>query len=123
MNKNIGIISDNPLFMNLSTALLNKYKKNTEIHIMNSYSKIEDYVNANDYNLFLIDGGITSISSMEAIQLLRLKKLNKSPIWFFPDILSESYIRRTYTIGVNRIIKKPFDPYKLSEEIINELNK
>jgi len=122
MIKNVGIITDSALFLNLNAELLRKNGYNSQVHVMQTFSQIEECLNNNTIDLFLIDGALTNMSSMEVIHLLRLQKLTKSPVWLFPEVLTDSYFRRVYSIGVNRIIKKPFDPYELYEEVINVLN-
>lgn len=123
MKSTLGIISDDILFWNLITPLLNRNAPEIEIHICSTYQEINSKIEELSCDLIIIDGGLSRISSIELIQFIRMSKHAIAPIWFFPEILSDGYIRKVMEIGANRIIHKPFDPYVVTKEIESLLSK
>lgn len=119
----LAIISDDILFWNLFIPLLVLNSPAMEIQICTTYAEINKKFQESKYNLILIDGGISSFSSIEVIQYIRMRKLVIAPIWFFPEIQSDSYFYKAKEMGVTRLIIKPFDPYLIVNEIKNLFNK
>ena len=122
MKNYIAIISDNILFSSLIGTLIKRDLPDTETIQITTFKQLNNEFDQNSFKLILIDGGMSYISSIEAVQYLRITKLVKSPIWFFPEIVADHYIQKANRIGVSRIIKKPFDPYNLFEEIKKSLS-
>jgi DNA-binding response OmpR family regulator len=117
MKKFIAITTDNSLFLSLLTTLIKKNLPAVEITQISHFNQIDEALQNKNFSLILIDGGMYHVSSIEIVQYLRMNKLVKSPIWFFPDIVADSHIKKANGIGVSKIISKPFDPYLVYEEI------
>jgi len=123
MKSTLIILSDDLIFWNLFTSLLSRNSLGIQIHVCSTYQEIDKYVEEATCNLILLDGGLSRLSSIEIIQYIRKSKTIISPIWFFPEILSDEYIHKAMEIGANRIIHKPFDPYQVTKEIETILSK
>jgi Response regulators consisting of a CheY-like receiver domain and a winged-helix DNA-binding domain len=113
----IAIITDNILFSSLITTLIKRNLPDVETTQISQFNQVDDALYNHNFSLILIDGGMTHVSSIEMVQYLRMNKLVKSPIWFFPEIVADAYIRKANGIGVSKIISKPFDPYQVHDEI------
>ena len=127
MKYSISIITDDIVFSNLLVTLLKRELPDLHIQLCNSYHEINEHFGESKCDFILIDGGISSISSIEIIQYLRTTKLVVSPIWFFPEIVTPEYIHKSIQMGASRIINKPFDPYLIINDIVysfknNQLN-
>ncbi|MFA5045638.1 MAG: response regulator [Paludibacter sp.] len=122
MKTHISIVSDEYLFWNLMIPLLNSKIQDLQIDICKSLPEINEKLDSEFCNLVLVDGGMSRMSSIEVIQYIRLKKEVLSPIWFFPEIQTNAYIYKAYEMGATRIISKPFDPYKVADEIVTFIN-
>ncbi|NDP21816.1 MAG: hypothetical protein GZ091_12165 [Paludibacter sp.] len=114
MKPNVAIISNDitfPMYFKNDNyeILVITHFSNEEIHakIISTRSK-----------LIILDGTFSEMSSLEIIHDLRLNEKIELPIWFFPEITSNDYITKSYTLGVNKIYYKPFDPVIISNEII-----
>ena len=118
MKTHISIVSDEYLFWNLMIPLLSTKIQNAQIDVYKSILDIDEKLDSELCNLVLVDGGMLRMSSIEVIQYIRLKKKILSPIWFFPEIQTKAYIYKAYEMGATRIISKPFDPYKVADEIV-----
>jgi DNA-binding response OmpR family regulator len=90
---------------------------NVNITICKSIREINEKVDSTTCKLILLDGGTTSISSIELIQYIRTTKLIVAPVWFFTEIVTPSYILKAKQLGVSLIVNKPFDPHKITDEI------
>lgn len=115
----IFIITDNIIFWNLLKPLITRKMPRANVQVCQTYEEINSKIDSRNCDLILLDGGITSFSSIEAIQYLRMKRQILAPIWFFPEIQTDQYIHESKVMGVNQIIHKPFDPYVISTEISN----
>jgi len=122
METNITIVSDDLLFWNLIVPLLNNKIHNIQIDVCKSIQDINEKLDSGFCNLVLVDGGMSRMSSIEVIQLIRTKKNILTPIWFFPEIQLKAYIYKAYEMGATRIVNKPFDPYILTDEIAKLLD-
>ena len=122
MKYSITIITDDTVFSNLLVTLLKRELPELRIQICNSYHEIDEHFGETKDNFILIDGGISSISSIETIQYLRTTKLVIAPIWFFPEIVTTEYIHKSIQMGASKIINKPFDPYLIVNEIVSLIN-
>lgn len=123
MKINIAIISDDILFWNLFIPLLNRNIPGVQTLVCGTYREIDKKTEKTNCDLVIVDGGLSNLSSIELIQYIRMKKRILAPIWFFPEILADTYILKSKEMGVNRIITKPFDPYLIVDEITTLLNK
>ena len=119
MKAKIAIVTDVSLFSNIFIPLLRKENANIIIDICSSIDEIDEKFRRMSHDLILMDGGMTQLSSFEAIQHIRLSKQSNVPIWFFPEILTDQYLMKCKTMGVCRIIPKPFNPLKVCQEIFS----
>jgi DNA-binding response OmpR family regulator len=117
MNYSISIITDDIVFSNLLIPLLKRELPDVKIQICNSYQEINNHFSYSSCDFILIDGGISSISSIEIIQYLRTVKRIIAPIWFFPEITTNEYIYKSIQMGASKIINKPFNPFLIIDEI------
>ena len=117
MKQKIAIITNDVLFWNLLKPLLIDKIPDIKIYICSNYNEINLIFERFKFDLVLVDGGIEGISSIEMIQYLRSSKRVIAPVWFFPEIITELYIHRSRLMGASRIINKPFDPFKITDEI------
>ncbi|MDD3321652.1 MAG: response regulator [Paludibacter sp.] len=118
MKTNIVIITDVSLFCNIFIPLLTSKNKSIHIDICRSISEIDKKIDFSTCDLILVDGGITQTTSFEVIEFISTAKNSKTPIWFFPEIQTEKYLLKSLDLGVSRIIRKPFDPLKIVNEIL-----
>jgi len=123
MRKNIAIISDDILFWNLFIPLLNRNIPGVQILVCGTYREIDKKIEKTACDLIIVDGGLSNLSSIELIQYIRMTKQILAPIWFFPEILADTYTLKAKEMGVNRFITKPFDPYIVIDEITAKLLK
>ena len=123
MKSSIAIISDDVLFWNLFIPLLNRKKPDLKISVCGKYEEINTKVEEGSCDLIIVDGGISSLSSIEVIQFIRTTKQILAPVWFFPEIKTDAYIHKSLSMGVTKIINKPFDPYVVVDDIISLLSK
>jgi len=121
MKKYLTIVTDDLLFWNLLVPLLSHSIQDVQIDVCKSFQEINDKMDPKLCDLVLVDGGMSKLSSIEVIQYIRLKKDILSPIWFFPEIQLKDYIYKAYEMGATRIINKPFDPYRVTDEIVSLL--
>jgi len=122
MKSTLAIISDDILYSNLFIPLLKKELPDLHIYICRSFQEIKDKIDHVSCDLILIDGGLTTSSSLEIIHFIRNKKLVVAPIWFFPEIITTEYIHKSKEMGATKIINKPFDPYVITNEIASLIN-
>lgn len=122
VKKTIVIISSNRLFPLLFETLLFRKIDNLELIICNSIEDIDQKVNSLTVNLTLMDSILNSTPSFEVMRYLRMEKRLTSPIFFFPEIRTDFYAYKSYVMGASLLINKPFDPYKVTEEIADSLN-
>jgi DNA-binding response OmpR family regulator len=118
MNPKISIITNDILFWNLIKPLLIAKNKDAEILVCTNYQEIDSIFEKYKFDLIILDGGMTGISSIELLRYLRSSKQVIAPIWFFPEILTEAYLYRSKLMGASKIINKPFDPYIITDEIL-----
>ena len=123
MKSAIVIISDDVLFWNLFIPLLNRKNPDLKILVCRTFEEINSKVEIGNSDLIIVDGGISSFSSIEVIQFIRTSKRILVPVWFFPEIKTDTYIHKSLSMGVTKIINKPFDPYVVVDEIISLLSK
>ncbi len=81
-----------------------------------NYLRIDEIMDGSLIRLVFIDGNISTLSSIEVTRYLRIYKKIFAPIWFFAEIVTESYIYKVNEMGATRIIYKPFDPYEIFKE-------
>lgn len=117
MKNSIAIITDDILFSKLLESLIKKKVNNSSIITCQSLQEIDTMIVSTSCKLILLDSHLEGISSIEIIHYLRQKKHVLSPIWFFAEIQTDEYIYKSYDLGANRTIKKPFDPLVLILEI------
>lgn len=118
MKTYITIVSDEHLFWNLMIPLLSNKIHDVQIDVCRTVKEINEKLDTGYCNLVLVDGGMSGMSSIEVIQLIRLKKNILTPIWFFPEIQIKAYIYKAHEMGATRIINKPFDPMWVTDEIV-----
>ncbi|MDD3322011.1 MAG: response regulator [Paludibacter sp.] len=123
MKPTIAIITDDILFSNLFLPLLERKFSELEIHVCSSFQEIDACFEHFEYDLIIVDGGISNMSCIEVIQYIRMTKKAIAPVWFFPEIITNSYIYKSLTLGATKIINKPFDPYLVADEISELLTK
>lgn len=100
------------------------FKNNSyEISVLNRFShqEIQETIINTKCKLIILDGTFSNMPSMEVIHDLRIIEKLELPIWFFPEITANDYITKSYSLGVNRVIHKPFDPINISNEIITQI--
>lgn len=122
MERIILIITDDIVFSHLLSSLLYIRLDNAAIKTCDTYQDIDNQVDNSVISLVIIDGKISTLSSIEVIRYLRMKKGLIMPVWFFPKIVNESYIYKVKEMGANRIIYRPFDPYVIVTEIESVLS-
>lgn len=122
MERIILIITDDIVFSHLLSSLLYIRLDNAAIKTCDTYQDIDNQVDNSVISLVIIDGKISTLSSIEVIRYLRMKKGLIMPVWFFPEIVNESYIYKVKEMGANRIIYRPFDPYVIVTEIESVLS-
>lgn len=118
MNQAILIISDDIIFSHLFTTYLEKERMDISVIKCDTYLCIDEIKDKSLIRLVFIDGNISTLSSIEVTRYLRINKKIFAPIWFFAEIVTESYIYKVKEMGATRIIYKPFDPF----EILNEFD-
>jgi DNA-binding NarL/FixJ family response regulator len=119
MKSQIAIISDDVLFSNLFIPLLEFKNEMLEIVVCGNLQEVDDLIDKDRCRLIIVDGGMIQMSSIEMMQYIRSESQLFSPIWFFTEIITESYLYKAQSIGANSIYHKPFDPYLVVDEIIN----
>ncbi|MGC9151155.1 MAG: response regulator [Microbacter sp.] len=117
MKQQIGIISDDIVFSFMFSTLLNLRIEHVMVSTCATYQEIDRTFDVSAVNLILIDGKITTLSSIEVVRYFRITKRVVVPIWFFPEITNESYLFKIKEMGVNQMIYKPFDPYLIVRNI------
>jgi DNA-binding response OmpR family regulator len=117
MQNVIVIITDDIVFSHLLSALLYICLDNVAVKTCATYQDIDSQIVATSIDLILIDGKISTLSSIEVIRYLRMGKELIMPIWFFPEIVNEAYIYKVKEMGANRMVYRPFDPYVIVSEI------
>lgn len=122
MKKTVVIISSDTLFPQLFETLLFRKVKDLEIIICRSVQEINQKLEQSVVDLTLMDSILNNTPSFEIMRYVRMEKRVASPIFFFPEINTERYIYKSYAMGANRIINKPFDPYKITDDIAEFLN-
>lgn len=122
MKSIIAIISDDLLFYNLITPLLIRRLAGIRILFCSTLQEINQKLENTTLDLILLDGGLTELSSIELIQHLRISNHITAQIWFFPEIFTNDYIYKAMEVGVNIIIRKPFDPYEVADKILSFLS-
>lgn len=123
MKPTIAIISDDILFCNLFIPLLERKFTHPRVFVCSNFHEIDDCFDNATIDLIIVDGGISNLSCIEVIQYVRMTKKAISPVWFFPEIITNSYIYKSLTLGATKIINKPFDPYLVIDEISELLTK
>ncbi len=116
MNQTILIISDDIIFSQLFTTYIEKERMDISIIKCDNYLRIDEIMDGSLIRLVFIDGNISTLSSIEVTRYLRIYKKIFAPIWFFAEIVTESYIYKVNEMGATRIIYKPFDPYEIFKE-------
>lgn len=122
MKKTVVIISSDALFPQLFETLLFRKVKDLEIIICRSVQEINLKLDQSAVDLTLMDSILNNTPSFEIMRYVRMEKQVASPIFFFPEINTERYTYKSYAMGANRIINKPFDPYKITDDIAEFLN-
>lgn len=122
MKRIIVIISSDKLFPQLFETLLFRKIKDLEIITCKSMQEIDQKLAPSVVDLILLDSILNNTSSFEVMRYIRMEKFITSPIYFFPEIQTENYTYKSYVMGINLIINKPFDPYKITDMIISSLN-
>jgi len=117
MKPTIVIITDDVLFVKLVESLLTRKIADLQIVLCASHQDLNEKFHDESCRLIIVDGGMSGLSSIEMLQYIRLKKHIVTPIWFFPEIQTVAYIQKSIEMGASRIIKKPFDPHKVTAEI------
>jgi len=120
MKTKIAIVTDVSLFYNIFIPLLKKQNENVIVDVCGTIDEIDRKNNFESYNLILIDSGMTNMLCFEAIQHIRVLKHITVPIWFFAEIQTEEYTLKSMAMGVSRIIRKPYDPIKISTEMLSK---
>jgi len=121
MKQTLIIITDDIIFPNFFQILLQRMIPELKIEICESYKEIDEKMDAESCKLIVFDGKMSKMSIVEVIRHIRQTNNINAPIWFFPEIQTKSYIDKSYKLGVNRIIKRPFDPYIITAEIVSFL--
>jgi DNA-binding response OmpR family regulator len=122
MKRTIVIISSDILFPQLFETLLFRKIKDLEIISCKSMHEIDQKLAPSVVDLILLDSILNNTPSFEVMRYIRMEKFITSPIYFFPEIHTENYTYKSYVMGTNLIINKPFDPYKITDMIISFLN-
>ena len=115
----IAFITDDIVFSNLIVIPLKRELPDLRIILCKSLAEINEQINSQLCNLILLDGGFGSVSSIEIIEYLRKEKRITSPIWFFPEILTNEYSHKSILMGANKLFYKPFDPSFIVNELTN----
>ena len=118
MNLQIAIISDDILFSNLFIPLLKRNIKDVQIQVCANPEEIDAKIDKQNCKLIIVDGGIQQMSSIELTEYTRSSARIYSPIWFFTEIITSSYLHKVQSIGANKIYHKPFDPYVVFDDIL-----
>jgi Response regulator receiver domain. len=122
MKRTIVIISSDILFPQLFETLLFRKIKDLEIITCKSMQEIDQKLDPSVVDLTLLDSILNKTPSFEVMRYVRMEKFVISPIYFFSEIHTEKYTYKSYVMGANQIIHKPFDPYKITDKIISSLN-
>lgn len=117
MERVIVIITDDIVFSHLFSSLLYIRLDNVAVKTCETYQDIDNHIDNSTIALILIDGKISTLSSIEVTRYLRMKKELVTPVWFFPEIANEAYIYKVKEMGATRIIYRPLDPYAIVSEI------
>lgn len=119
--KHIAIISENIIFIKLLGSFLDRKIPDSRITHFSSFSDIKEKIDQANFDLILVDGIISGVASFEIINYLRHEKKVISPVYYFSEA-RQDYIRvKAYEIGVNYYYEKPFDPHKVTNEMVNNL--
>jgi DNA-binding response OmpR family regulator len=121
--KRIAIITENIIFIKLLKSLLDRKIPDSHITHFSSFPDIKEQINQANFDLILVDGIISGVASFEIINYLRHEKKVISPVYYFSEA-RQDYIRvKAYEIGVNYYYEKPFDPHKVTNEIVTNLTR
>ncbi|HET9570858.1 MAG TPA: hypothetical protein VFP20_05575 [Bacteroidales bacterium] len=123
MDKGVVIVSDDLIFYKLfETPLLRKIP-DLLLFSCKTYQDIDSMFPDTNIQLILLDDFKASISSIEIIRYLRTKVQTVAPIWFFPEIKTKSYAYKSHEMGASILIYRPFDPFKVANEIAAIINR
>jgi|GEM_PF-1194557 DNA-binding response OmpR family regulator len=117
MTNGVIIISDDMVFVQLISSLIYIRLEHVIVTPCKTYQELDNQMNTLSVALVLIDGKISTMSGIEVTRYLRMTKEYIMPIWFFPEIVNESYIYKVKEMGANRMVYRPFDPYVIVSEI------
>lgn len=117
--RSIVIISHDMLFPKLFEPLLRRKIDDLKIVVCRSVQEIDKVMDDHRADLTLLDAIVEGTPSFEIMRHLRMEKKLITPIFFFPEIQSESYAYKAYVMGASHIIYKPFDPHLITDEIAN----
>lgn len=117
-NKTAVIISSNILFPKLFDAFLYQKIKGVKIIVCRSIEEIEDKILANSDNLILLDCVLNGFPCLEVIRYLRMEKNIVSTVFYFSDIQTDAYTYKAYELGASKVFHKPFDPDRVTDEIV-----
>lgn len=123
IKRTILIVSNDILFPSLFETLLHRKISELDIIVSKSLYDLDETLYESTINLTLLDSILDQIPSFEVMRYLRMEKRITSPIYFFPDTNTPSYLYKSYVMGASKVIFKPFDPYLITDEIASFVQK
>lgn len=121
--KQIGIISEDIIFIKLLETFLLKKSTDITITCFSSYAQITKEIDNYALDIILIDGIMSGAASFEIMVYLRYTKKIICPFYFFSQVGQEFFKTKAFYSGANRYFEKPFDHHAVTNEILKELEK
>ena len=120
--KKLAVISENIIFTKIMVSFLKRTIPECSIIHFSSFPQVKSTVNGDVYDGIIVDGIISGVASFEIIDYLRLQKNFICPIYFFSEVHANFFKSKAYETGVNYYYEKPFDPHKVTQDIVSSLS-
>ena len=122
MTYKVSIITNDNVFFYLIDSFLKAQDGSIYTVKISGISEIEsNYTQYSD--LIIVDGNLTKNSPIELIHDMRFSYDIYTEIWFFSENSIAEYLKKAKEVGVNVILKKPFDPAEIASRITEFLHK
>ena len=119
--KTIVIISEDYIFLKLLEPILKKKTPDSKIIHCDSFEQVKSKVNKSDCHLIVADGVMSGVASFEIINYLRIVQRIVVPIFFISEVNNEYFKTKAYEVGASVYYTKPFNPFELTDAIVNSL--
>ena len=125
INKKIKIllVDDNEFNRMVATDLLKDWNSEAEIDTADNGKTAVEKVDANDYDIVLMDVQMPEMDGYTATKIIRNSVKGKIPIIAMTAHAIESEIKKCKEAGMDEYVSKPIEPPKLYARITNLVNK